>query len=77
MSQRIRLAFDVRGESASQIRERADKVVREFLAVSSDVPLDNAIDIEIDVEGTPAGEDRVPPMPSYDFVGHVHVRIRQ
>lgn len=74
---RAKLTFNVRGENLNEIRERADKVVREFLAVSADISLDNAVDVEIEVEGTPAGEERVPPLPSYDFLGRVHVRIRQ
>jgi hypothetical protein len=74
--ERVRLTFDVRGENVHQIKERAESVVREFMDVGSDKPLDLVSEMEINIEGTPGSEHSDPPMPSYNFIGHVHVRIK-
>lgn len=74
--ERVRLTFDVRGENVHQIKERAESVVREFMDVASDRPLDLVSEMEINIEGTPGDERSDPPMPGYNFIGHVHVRIK-
>lgn len=73
---RVRLTFDVQGETAQEIRERAEKVIREFTETGHDEPLDRVADIEINVEGESIAGQPVPPLPSYNFTGHVHVRIK-
>jgi hypothetical protein len=72
----MRLDFNVRGETARQIRERAAQVVREFVGAPTIESLDQVLDMEINVEGTPAGENSESPLPGYNFVAHVHVRIK-
>lgn len=74
--ERVRLTFDVRGENVHQIKERAESVVREFMDVSGDRSLDLVSEMEINIEGTPGDEHSDPPMPSYNFIAHVHVRIK-
>lgn len=73
---RVRLTFDVQGETARQIRDRAETVIREFTGTESDRPLDQVAEIEINVEGTSVEGQPAPPLPSYNFIGHVHARIK-
>ena len=73
---RVRLSFDVRGEDARQIRERAEAVVRDFIGLDRSEPLDRISEMEINVEGAAATGSTDAPLPSYNFIGHVHVRIK-
>jgi hypothetical protein len=73
---RVRLTFDVQGETAQQIRERAENVVREFIGAEPGTPLSQVTEMEINVEGTSVEGQPAPPLPSYNFIGHVHVRIK-
>lgn len=74
--QRIRLTYDVRGENAQQIKERAESVLCEFMDVARKDALTMVSEMEINIEGTPGSESSEPPLPSYNFIGHVHVRIK-
>lgn len=74
--QRIRLTYDVRGENAQQIKERAESVLCEFMDVAQKDALTMVSEMEINIEGTPGSENSEPPLPSYNFIGHVHVRIK-
>lgn len=73
---RVRLSFDVRGEDAQQIQERAEAVVRDFIGLDRSEPLDRVSEMEIAIEGAPADGSTDAPLPSYNFIGHVHVRIK-
>jgi len=66
----------VRGEDARQIRERAEAVVRDFIGLDRSEPLDRISEMEINVEGAAATGSTDAPLPSYNFIGHVHVRIK-
>lgn len=66
----------MRGEDARQIRERAEAVVRDFIGLDRSEPLDRISEMEINVEGAAATGSTDAPLPSYNFIGHVHVRIK-
>jgi hypothetical protein len=67
---RVRLNFDVQGDTLEVIQRRAEQVVKEFTDGTSGV----TTDLEIEVQPTTIKPDA--PMPDYSFTAHVFARIK-